>query len=70
MGPSLPKQRLRINTPPSVSASASVTTLIDSIVTGVTGLLSSGGLLLLSSTGVAAMAWRTLSPEISLPKIV
>ena len=42
--------------------------LIDWIVTGVTGWLSSPDELF--STGVFSMAWRTLSPAISLPKIV
>ena len=49
-------------------ASVSVVTLIDKICGGVSGLLSSPDELF--STGVVAMAWRTLSPAISLPKIV
>ena len=42
--------------------------LIDSIFGGVTGWLSWPDVMVV--TGVAAMACRTLSPAISLPKIV
>ena len=53
------------STPPPV---VWLTTLIERIFGGVSGWLSSPELLVV--TGVDAIAARTLSPEISFPKIV